>query len=58
MGEWEDDVHSSCRHCEILISMIEDLSVSATVLTGPSVRPTKQDCLLPWRREYEELRGL
>ena len=48
----------------ILISMIEDLRVSATVmemncvLTGTSVRPTKQDCLLPGRREYEERRGL
>jgi len=48
----------------ILISMIEDLRVSATVmemncvLTGTSVHPTKQDCLLPGRREYEERRGL
>ena len=48
----------------ILIPMIEDLRVSTTVmetncvLTGPSVRPTKQDCPLPGRREYEELRGL
>ena len=48
----------------ILISMIEDLRVSATmmamncVLTGTSVRPTKQECLLPGRREYEELRDL
>ena len=28
------------------------------VLTGTSVRPTKQECLLPGRREYEELRDL
>lgn len=61
---WESGKMMFIVDIVILISMIEDLRVSATVmemncvLTGTSVRPTKQDCLLPGRREYEERRGL
>ena len=61
---WESGKMMFIVDIVILIPMIEDLRVSTTVmetncvLTGPSVRPTKQDCPLPGRREYEELRGL